>query len=254
MQEHLKRIDRLAAVGRLAAGLAHEVRNPLASISGSIQVLHKSLKLADADSHLMDIIVKESNNLSMLISDFTLYARSEAQNMEEVALKTVADEVVALFRNSAECSRVSAIHQLIGEQIVIIANRAQIKQVLWNFILNAAQAMTGKPGMITLSAIRVKKNPSAAAPLQSQPAPDDRATAWVEMKISDDGCGIKQSELGSVFDPFFTTKDSGIGLGLAIVHKIIQEHNGLVTVESREGWGTTFTCLLPAPLTREVQH
>jgi len=247
MQEHLKRIDRLAAVGRLAAGLAHEVRNPLASISGSIQVLHKSLKLANSDSHLMEIIVKESNNLSMLISDFTQYARAEAQNKEEIALKTIADEVVELFRNSSECLHVLAIHQLIDEQIIVIANRQQIKQIFWNLILNSAQAMAEKPGTIKLTAERVKKKSVTASPLHAQPAPDAHEISWVEIKIADDGCGIKQTELGSIFDPFFTTKDSGIGLGLAIVHKIIQEHDGFISVESREGCGTTFTCLLPAP-------
>ena len=247
MQEHLKRIDRLAAVGRLAAGLAHEVRNPLASISGSIQVLHKSLELANSDSHLMEIIVKESNNLSMLISDFTQYARAEAQNKEEIALKAIADEVVELFRNSSECLHVLAIHQLIDEQIIVIANRQQIKQIFWNFILNSAQAMAEKPGTITLTAERVKKKSVTASPLHSQPAPNAHEISWVEIKIADDGCGIKQTELGSIFDPFFTTKDSGIGLGLAIVHKIIQEHDGFISVESREGCGTTFTCLLPAP-------
>jgi two-component system, NtrC family, sensor histidine kinase PilS len=243
MQEHLKRMDRLAAVGRLAAGLAHEVRNPLASISGSIQVLHKSLQLTNADSHLMDIIVKESNNLSVLISDFTQYARAEAQNKEKIALKTIADEVVDLFRNSTECCNVRAIQQLIAEQIVVTANRQQIKQIFWNLILNSAQAMIERPGIITLTASRVQKK-SVAAPQ----APEAREASWVEIKIIDDGCGIKQTELGSIFDPFFTTKDTGIGLGLAIVHKIVQEHNGFISVASSEGCGTTFTCLLPAPL------
>lgn len=246
MQEHLKRMDRLAAVGRLAAGLAHEVRNPLASISGSIQVLQKGLQLANADSHLMDIIVKESNNLSLLISDFTQYARAEAQSQENVPLKTVADEVVELFRNSDECSHVLAIHQLIAQQISVVANRQQIKQILWNFILNSAQAMVEKPGTITISAALSGKRPGSIAP--RQPATGPANQAWVELKITDDGCGIKQADMGSIFDPFFTTKDSGIGLGLAIVHKIVQEHNGFISVESTEGCGTTFTCMLPAAL------
>lgn len=244
MQEHLKRMDRLAAVGRLAAGLAHEIRNPLASISGSIQVLHQSLQLADSDSHLMDIIVRESDNLSMLISDFTQYARSESQHKENVALKTLADEVVELFRNSAECDRVRAMHQLIGDDVRVVANRQQMKQILWNFIINSAQAMTDKPGTITLAAKKVRHKPAAGA---KRPAPDGLDEPWVEVTIADDGCGIRQAEMGNIFDPFFTTKDSGIGLGLAIVHKIIQEHNGFISVHSTEGGGTTFTCLLPAP-------
>ena len=245
MQEHLKRIDRLAAVGRLAAGLAHEVRNPLASISGSIQVLNKSLKLANSDSHLMDIIVRESNNLSMLISDFTQYARAESQHKEAVGLKAAADEVVGLFKNSAECAHVREIRQDIPGHIAVMANRPQLKQIFWNFILNSAQAMAGRPGAITFAARSVSGQSDPGSPVIPAAAAAG-ARPWIEIKIADEGCGIKKSEIGSIFDPFFTTKDTGIGLGLAIVYKIIQEHNGFISVESSEGSGTTFTCLLPS--------
>jgi two-component system sensor histidine kinase PilS (NtrC family) len=239
MQEHLKRIDRLAAVGRLAAGLAHEVRNPLASISGSIQVLKKSLQPKDADSHLMDIIVQESNNLSMLISDFTQYARAEAPGKEKLELKTVADEVLELFKNSAECRHVATLDQLIPEALLVTANRQQMKQVLWNLLLNSAQAMIGREG-----AIRVKA--AAVAPGSEPSGIAVPVEGLVEISIADEGCGIKPSDLGSIFDPFFTTKDNGIGLGLAIVHKIIQEHGGLITVASGADEGTEFKLYLPA--------
>ena len=246
MQEHIKRVDRLAAVGRLAAGIAHEVRNPLASISGSIQVLQKSLQLNAADTRLMDIIIRESKNLSSMISDFTQYARAEAQGKENVALKTIADEVVDLFKNSAECRAGFFIHQLIPEKITITANRQQIKQVLWNLILNAAQAITAQSGSITLTAAAIRRGfePAALKNYIPGPAAGGSVMSWVEIKIADDGCGIKKSEIGSIFDPFFTTKDTGIGLGLAIVYKIIQEHSGTITVESQEGCGATFTLVL----------
>ncbi|MBN2105963.1 MAG: PAS domain S-box protein [Deltaproteobacteria bacterium] len=247
MQEHLKRIDRLAAVGRLAAGIAHEVRNPLASISGSIQVLQKSLQLDTADKRLMDIIVRESENLSSLISDFTLYARAEAPGHERVVLYTVADEVIDLFKNSTECSPGIAIRQLIPRQITITANRQQIKQVLWNLILNAAQAMTDKSGSITLTAAAVEHGfePAALKSGSLAPAAGAPAAAWVVLKIADEGCGIKRSEINSIFDPFFTTKDAGSGLGLSIVYKIIQEHKGAIDVESEEGKGAVFSVFFP---------
>ena len=247
MQEHIKKVDRLAAVGRLAAGIAHEVRNPLASISGSIQVLQKSLQLNAADTRLMDIIIRESKNLSSMISDFTQYARAEAQDKESVLLKTIADDVVDLFKNSAECRNGFFISQHIPDNITITANRQQIKQVLWNLILNAAQAMTAESGAITLTATVVRHGfePAAVKNYSPEPAAGGSVMSWVEIKIADDGCGIKKSEIGSIFDPFFTTKDTGIGLGLAIVYKIIQEHNGTIAVESQEGCGATFTLVLP---------
>jgi two-component system, NtrC family, sensor histidine kinase PilS len=248
MQEHLKRVDRLAAVGRLAAGIAHEVRNPLASISGSIQVLEKSLRLDAADKRLMDIIIRESENLSNLISDFSQYARAETPGKERVVLNMVADEIIDLFKNSIECSPGVSIRQLIPKQITITANRQQIKQVLWNLILNAAQAMTGKSGAITLSAAAVEPGCEPAALKSSSPESEAESTAaaWVVLKIADEGCGIKKSEINSIFDPFFTTKDAGSGLGLSIVYKIIQEHKGTIAVESEEGKGAVFSVFFPA--------
>ena len=247
MQEHLKRVDRLAAVGRLAAGIAHEVRNPLASISGSIQVLQKSLQLNAADVRLMDIIIRESKNLSSLISDFTQYARAEAQGKERIALKTIADEVVDLFKNSPECRSVFSIRQRIPAELTITANRQQIKQVLWNLILNAAQALPASGGSISFLGELMEHGfqPYNSATCSGQAPPAHPDVSWVHFNIADDGCGIKKSEIGSIFDPFFTTKDDGIGLGLAIVYKIIQEHNGTIAVESQEGKGATFSVFLP---------
>jgi two-component system sensor histidine kinase PilS (NtrC family) len=247
MQEHLKRIDRLAAVGRLAAGIAHEVRNPLASISGSIQVLQKSLQLDAGDKRLMDIIIRESENLSSLISDFTQYARAENPGHERVVLKTAADEVIDLFKNSSECSQGVSIRQLIPPQIAIRANRQQIKQVLWNLILNAAQAMAGKSGTITLTAAAVEHGcePVALKNSSFEPAAGAPVHAWVVLKIADEGCGIKKSEISSIFDPFFTTKDTGSGLGLSIVYKIMQEHKGTIAVDSEEGKGAIFSVFFP---------
>jgi two-component system, NtrC family, sensor histidine kinase PilS len=248
MQEHLKRIDRLAAVGRLAAGIAHEVRNPLASISGSIQVLQKSLRPDAADKRLMDIIIRESENLSSLISDFSQYARAETPGQERVVLKTAADEVIDLFKNSIECSPGVSIRQLIPPQITITANRQQIKQVLWNLILNAAQAMADRSGTITLTAAAVEHGCEPVALKSSSPEPEagDPVTDWVVLKIADEGCGIRKTEIDSIFDPFFTTKDAGSGLGLSIVYKIMQEHKGTIAVDSEEGKGAAFSVFFPA--------
>jgi len=248
MQESVKRMDRLAVVGRLAAGIAHEIRNPLASISGSIQVLKKSLKLSDSDARLMDIILRESNNLNMLISDFTQFARPEKQDKERLILKAVISEVIAIFKNSPDCKNIITIHEDIKDSVSVMANRQQFKQVLWNLIINAAQAMPPEGGRITLSAMVKEKGPQppGIAPLMKgsleQPLPD----AWVEMQVADTGCGIPEKDLEAIFDPFFTTKDNGTGLGLSIVHKIIQEHGGTIVVDSIPGRGTKFTMYIPS--------
>jgi two-component system sensor histidine kinase PilS (NtrC family) len=248
MQESVKRMDRLAAVGRLAAGIAHEIRNPLASISGSIQVLKKSLRLSDTDARLMDIILRESNNLNMLIADFTQFARPEKQDKERLSLKALASEVIAIFKNSPDCKNIITIYEDIHDSLVVTANRPQFKQVLWNLMINAAQAMAPSGGSITISA-RIKEKGvlpvgislHAQRPLQ-QPLPD----AWVEMQVADTGCGIQEKDMEAIFDPFFTTKDNGTGLGLSIVHKIIQEHGGTLAVDSTPGKGTKFTICIPS--------
>ncbi len=252
MQEHIKRTDRLAAVGRLAAGIAHEIRNPLASISGSIQVLKRSLTLSEADARLMDIILRESNNLNMLISDFVQFARpgTEKPPAQPLRLKLLVDEVVAMLKNSPECPGSLVISEQIPEDLTLRINAQQCKQVLWNLMLNAAQALPPQGGRIVVSA-SAKENgiPLSGETLQGTgqqwERPHDTAR-WVEMRVEDSGCGIPEEVRDAIFDPFFTTKDNGTGLGLSIVHKIVEEYGGTILVESTPGRGTTFTLYLPA--------
>lgn len=247
MQDYIKRMDRLAVVGRLAAGIAHEIRNPLASISGSIQVLRKSLKPNDTDARLMDIIVRESNNLNNLISDFTQFARPEKQEKQSIKLRTVADEVVAIFKNSPECKNIFTINLDIEDTIYIMANRQQLKQVLWNLIINAAQAMQPSGGQLSIYAHLKGKGVRPVILTQSSQKEGNSppASAWVEIQVADTGCGINEGDIHAIFDPFFTTKENGTGLGLSIVHKIVQEHDGTIAVESRRGKGTIFTICVP---------
>ena len=243
MQDHLRRMDRLAAVGRLAAGIAHEIRNPLASISGSIQVLKKSLVLSDTDARLMDIVMRESSNLNTLIADFTQFARPERQERELLRVKAVVNEVTAMFKNSPECAPAILLREQIPEEITLTANRQQFRQVVWNLLINAAQSLPPGGGTITLAARTCDAGffpPGAAA------QPTSAAAEWIEFRVADSGCGIPEKDMDAIFDPFFTTKDSGTGLGLSIVHKTIQEHGGTISVESTVGKGTTFVLHLPA--------
>jgi two-component system sensor histidine kinase PilS (NtrC family) len=245
MREYIRRMDRLAAVGQLAAGIAHEIRNPLASISGSIQVLSKSLQPNDSDSRLMDIILRESNNLNLLISDFTQFAKPNRQRRESVHLKGIFDETLELFHNSPECMNGLTIRCDVADNIALEVDTKQLKQVLWNLIINGAQSILNGGGMLSIVG-RLKEE--GFHPFTNEQQPQETVTtssSWIEISVQDTGCGIAREEQEKIFDPFYTTKDSGTGLGLSIVHKIIQEHGGTIAVNSTKGQGTCLTIYLP---------
>ncbi len=244
MEESMQRMDRLAAVGRLAAGIAHEVRNPLASISGSAQVLKKDLKLNNSNKRLMDIIVRESENLSMLITEFSQFARPAKHEKEIFTLKPLVAEVLEIFTNSPECRQILKIHQNIPDDLCIKANYKQFKQVLWNLLINAAQAIREGTGQISITA-REREDGFQPVMSQKQANTNHESSLWTEIIIADTGCGINAKTLDKIFDPFFTTKERGVGLGLSIVHTIVQEHGGAVSVESEHNRGATVIVYLP---------
>ncbi|MCX8045195.1 MAG: ATP-binding protein [Desulfobacterota bacterium] len=250
MQEQIKRNDRLAAVGRLAAGIAHEIRNPLASISGSVQVLKKSLVLSESDARLMEIIVRESNNLNMLIADFIQFARPgfEKEHSGPVFLHPIVSEIAAMLKNSPESPHRLIITERIPEQLTVAISQQHCKQILWNLMVNAVQSLQEGGGSVTVSAWRKEKGFVPPGSTMQQDTGSERfgAPDWVELRIEDTGCGIPEKDLSAIFDPFFTTKDNGTGLGLSIVHKIVEEYGGTINVESAVGYGTSFTLYLPA--------
>jgi len=239
LQTSLQRMDRLAAMGRLAADFAHEVRNPLASISGSVQVLNKNLELSSADKCLMDIVVRESKNLSQLITDFSRFARPESKERQRLIIKDLADEVLEMFQNSPEYKSTVSMRNCLQPEICIQANEQQFRQLLWNLLLNAVQA-TNDGDHIEIDC-RTRET-GFACPANIERLYGSSGEDWVELQIRDSGNGIEQSVLDRIFDPFYTTKDRGFGLGLSIVQNIVQEHNGLITAESTPGAGTVFYC------------
>ncbi len=239
MQGQVQRMDRLAAIGRLAAGIAHEVRNPLASISGSIQVLKKGLRLSDSDKRLMDIIIRESSNLSDLISEFTQFARPNKHKKQVFNLTSLVQEVVEMFKNSPECGQSITINQNMEGDININANYQQIKQVLWNLVINAVQAIE-HTGEISIS-VWTK---TGDTPIENNSTEENNRNP-VAIEIKDTGTGIDKKIIDKIFDPFYTSKDTGTGLGLVVVHKIIQEHEGTISVDSSQESGTCFTIILP---------
>lgn len=239
LQASLQRMDRLAAMGRLAADFAHEVRNPLASISGSVQILRQSLQLGPEDEHLMDIVVRESSNLSQLITDFSRFARPESKDRHHLAMNPIADEVLEMFKNSPEYNSAVSLSNNLDPRVCIEANAQQFRQLLWNLILNAAQATPGG-GRIEINC-RTRET-GFACPANIERLYGSSNADWVELQVRDNGAGIPRADIDRIFDPFYTTKERGFGLGLSIVQNIIQEHGGLIMAESTPGAGTAFYC------------
>lgn len=223
MGERVRRQERLATVGSLAAGIAHEIRNPLASLSGSIQVLQGELDLKGDDKHLMDIVVRETDRLNTIITEFLEYARPGSADTDQVELLSVLDETVALLKNSKRYSDDIRIILDVDLKVRLKGDAQRLRQVFWNLLINACQAMPNG-GEITITAMPFSL------------VEDD--TSWCEIIIADTGVGIAREHRDKIFDPFFTTKTGGTGLGLAIVYRIVEDHGGAIVVDSEPGKGT----------------
>src|SRR3989304_3285101 len=210
MEEALRRDERMKALGELSVGIAHEIRNPLASISGSIQLLKDDLAVSGDDKRLMEIILRETDRLNRLITDYLLFAKPAKELRELVDISSIISETIEVFRNCPEASKIT-IEESVAGSFRMYGDPRQLGQVFWNLFLNAAHAM------------------------------EDGGTLTVRAEYTRQG----KNMLRRVFDPFFSTKDKGTGLGLSIVHRIIESHNGAIEVASSEGRGTVFRILLP---------
>lgn len=242
MEEQMKRFDKMAAVGLLAAGLAHEIRNPLASLSGSIQMLKSELILDHPQQHLMEITLRESERLNALITDFLLFAQPPQTNKMAWEMRGLIEETIELFIHSPSFHEgIRIIPPNPGEKVPAMIDPDQMRQVFWNLLINAAQAMSNG-GEIRFHLKKEKEGfRGVTLPLTNQ----RKEKEWVKVSISDSGNGIPSQERENIFEPFFTTKEGGTGLGLSIVHKIIENHNGVIKVESEVGKGSTFIIALP---------
>jgi two-component system sensor histidine kinase PilS (NtrC family) len=233
MEEHLKRSDRLAAIGKMAAGIAHEIRNPLASISGSIEILKDEMGNAPQSQQLMGIVLREVNRLNSLIADFLLFARPVSPGKEKIHLNRLIEEILEMFTHSPDFNPQIRLETQFQGDLYIQGDPHQIRQVFWNLFINAAQAM---PGGGTLR-VKLRRNFSSAPLFEGR--------SYGEVAVSDSGTGIGEEEMGKIFDPFFTTKERGTGLGLSIVHSVVETCGGKITVQSQVGQGSTFRILFP---------
>jgi two-component system sensor histidine kinase PilS (NtrC family) len=225
MEEMVKRTERLSSLGRMAASIAHEIRNPLASISGSLELLRSVSELDEDNRKLMDIALREIERLNGLVRSFLEYARPKPPRLEvldlglELRVMAAAIEELVAAPGAPRVSITSA-----ESGLWVAVDRDQLQGVLWNLVRNAWEA--GEQQEVALRA---------------RALPDGE----VELAVTDSAAGIPDELLDQVFEPFFTTKDAGTGLGLAMVYRTIQDHGGELDIQSTEGHGTTIRILLP---------
>jgi len=220
MEDHVKRVDKMAAIGEMAAGLAHEIKNPLASLIGSIQLLREDIRYDADHDRLMQIVLREADRLSSLVTNFLLYARPPAGKVEAMELEKIIIDTAELFEKDASNDGRITTTKNIQSGIWISMDPLHLRQILWNLLINAAEAIEGQ-GNIHIE-LTGNKNKQAY------------------IKITDNGCGMSPDDINLIFDPFFTTKASGTGLGLSIVHRILEAYDALLDVESEINQGTTF--------------
>jgi signal transduction histidine kinase len=221
MEDHIKRVEKMAAVGEMAAGLAHEIKNPLAALSGSIQLIREDNRHSAEHTKLMKIVLREADRLSSLVSSFLLFAKPPVGRIERIELDRAISETVELFEKDKSCrERISVIKDLIPGMWVNM-DPVHLHQIFWNLFLNAAEAIEGS------GIIRIRMYPMS--------------NKHTGVDISDNGCGMSREVAQSIFAPFFTTKPNGTGLGLSIVHSILESYENRLDVDSEVDRGTTMT-------------
>ncbi len=235
MQEKVLRTEQLAAVGRFSAGLAHEIRNPLTSLSGSIQVLARGLKLEDAYKKLMEIVMKETDRLNSILSDFLNYSQPKKSNNTIIDLTQLVQDVIILLKNKeALSSKKQIVFKGTTDHLILHGDEEQIKQVVWNLCINALEAMS--QGTLTLSLKEVFSFRSGEFQANHR---------GMVLEVQDEGCGIASDQINNIYDPFYSSKKDGVGLGLATAYQIVNRHGGIMDVESTPGTGTLFTVFFP---------
>lgn len=224
-QKRLKRSERMAAIGELSADMAHEIRNPLASIRGSVETLASETYHDDDSKKLMSLVIKEADRLNTIIEHFLRFARTKAPSFRKVSLDKVIEEVLEIVKAHPDFREAIELRTVLPRgDTVVNADPEQIKQVFLNLCLNSLSAMEDG-GQLTVEMLQT-----------------DGAFG---VAVQDTGIGIKKNVITRIFQPFYTTRKKGIGLGLSIAHKIVEKHEGWIDVESNPGEGSKFTVWLP---------
>ncbi len=222
-QEHLKRVEKMAAMDEMISGIAHEIKNPLASLSGSIQLLQEDTKPGSYEDKLMQIILRETHRLENIVNDIRLFAKPHTDNAISIKIADAIEETIELFLNDPEWNQKISVTTNMNKNLSVFIDPSHFTQILWNLLKNAAQSIKdhGEIKIILKSSINNR----------------------VHLAIKDSGDGIQKEASTHIFDPFYTTKPDGTGLGLSIIHRLIDTYNGMIDFESTPGKGTIFTVL-----------
>jgi signal transduction histidine kinase len=224
-EAQLIRSEKLAALGQLAAGIAHEIRNPLTSINILIHSLASNLPSGTSHKEDLKVIEEEIHRINEIVDQFLRFAKPVPPLLQKAELIPIVEETLQLLRPQIEKQEIG-IQKEFQPLPPILMDREQMKQVILNLLLNAVQAMP-KGGHLSLRGVIPE---------------GDR---WIKLSIQDSGIGIPNEDMGKLFDPFFSTKEGGVGLGLSIAHRIIDQHRGKIEVENAPAKGTLFTVWLP---------
>ncbi|MBH25684.1 MAG: hypothetical protein CMH57_14780 [Myxococcales bacterium] len=246
MEQRMRRQERLAAVGQLAAGIAHEIRNPLASISGSIEMLQAVSQVDEDEQRLMTIVIREVERLNSLIENFLDYSKPSRRDPAQVVIFEVVRETTELFgRDTALVGDIQLDADIeAARACVVMGDSEALRQVFWNLLRNAAQAIEAGEGRIEVRAETfrgVRLRDRSWERLADQGGEHNA----LRLTVSDTGKGIPGELLEQIFEPFFTTKSKGTGLGLATINRIIEDHDGFIGVTSEVGEGSLFEVVLP---------
>lgn len=228
LNEEMARHKRLVALGKLSAGIAHEIRNPLSSIRGLAQFIFNSFSKTDERKEDLNTIIQEVDRLNKLVVQVLDFAKLKKPNLIRFSLNDLIRKITELFKIEIKDKQIKFNLELSPDISQIQADEDQVRQILMNVIINSIQAIPKK------GEIKIK---TEKAPLKGEPA--------IKLIIEDSGIGITEKDFNQIFDPFFSTKEKGSGLGLSIVYKLVEAHQGEIKVESKEGEGTKFIILLP---------
>ena len=225
-QKLLAQSEKLASIGQLASGIAHEIQNPLAGISGALKVIHSEMKEGESNKEILKMILEQVNRLSKTAGDLLSFARPSVPKKVTSNLNEIIEQTVFFVQQQAEVQGIEIKKDLNKNQLKASVDPELMKQVFLNIMLNGIQAMKKGGTLFISSKIR-------------------NSDSMIEINFTDTGMGIKEEDKRKIFNPFFTTKHKGTGLGLYIVKNIVESHNGELRVNSEPGKGTTFTILLP---------
>lgn len=228
MEQRVRQADRLATIGRLSANIAHEIRNPLASLAGAIEALARELPPDSGRDRLVEIVLRESDRLNHIIRDFLEYARPAPMTPHSIDLAELLEEVLVLVEHRSHPAELKVVREF-ADALPARVDPQQLRQAIWNLCINAVQAMP-EGGELRVGGRLLP----------------GRKPARMQLWVSDTGPGIAEGDLPQIFEPFFSTKAEGSGIGLALVYRVVQDHDGQIEVRSQPGVGTTFLLMLPS--------